>query len=90
MQGCDLSVHIDCARSSKAPPRESPAVRLTGGQELQAFRGLHNSVRSGHTLPCRARQYTPCNYSAHNIISNFETDAQPLLDCFGPYPCGCV
>lgn len=47
---------------------------------LQAFRPLHDSVRPGRTLASYTRQYTPCNLSAHNIISNFETDAQPLLD----------
>jgi hypothetical protein len=61
-------------------PLCSPAVHLTGWERLQAFRGLHDSARPGRTLPCCARQHAPCNFSAHNIISNFDTDARPLLD----------
>jgi hypothetical protein len=90
MQGYHLLLLINSSQCSNMAPPTSPAVDLTGWERLQAFRGLHNSVRPGRTLPCCVRRYTPCNFSAHNIISNFDTDARPLLDCSDPYPCGCM
>jgi hypothetical protein len=93
--------NVDYARMSSYPSQQLPpkqqaptATQSRGTYDwlraLQAFRGLHDSVRHGRTLPCRARRCAPCNFSAHNINSNFETDAQPLLDCIGPYACGCT
>jgi hypothetical protein len=50
MQGSHLFLHDIRSKSSKPGPRCSSALLFTGWERLQAFRGLHNSVRSGRTL----------------------------------------
>jgi hypothetical protein len=90
MQGYHLVFHSNLLPKEQVPTATHSRGAYNWFRVLQAFRGLHDSARSGRTLPCRARRYTPCNFSAHSINSKFQSDAQPLLDCIGPYACGCT
>jgi hypothetical protein len=85
MQGYHLVFHSNLLPKEQVPTATHSRGAYNWLRVLQAFRGLHDSARSGRTLPCRARRYTPCNFSAHSINSKFQSDAQPLLDCMWLY-----